>query len=650
MIPYDIKQQILDAVRIDEVVGDFVVLKRRGTNLLGSCPFHQEKTPSFIVSPAKGIYKCFGCGKGGDSVSFVMEHEHFSYPEALKYLASKYGIEVKEEKLSAAAQEKIGMQDAMYAVSDFANNYFKAQLWESEYGKAVGLSYFRERGLSDAVIEKFQLGYCPDTWDTFTKAALSAGYSKEYLISTGLSIEKENKLYDRFRGRVMFPIHSLSGRSIAFGGRILGSDKSKAKYVNSPESDIYSKSKVLYGIAFAKSEISKKDMAYLVEGYTDVISLYQVGITNVVASSGTSLTVDQIKLVGRFTKNITILYDGDAAGIKASFRGIDMLLEAGMNVRVILFPDGHDPDSFAREHSVEEIEQYLKTQALDFIRFKTNLLLKEIGDDPIKRAQLIEEIVNSIALISDEIYRGVYIQECSRLLNIREEDLLLRLNRLLRAKFKKENAGVDSAIAAIQKVEEQLKQVEEPDSKFSLFAYERELLRLLLNYSERETVQSIEDESLGLINKSFRVCEYIVNELEEDELEFDNFIHKELFNLFSSALKTGNILSATILLHNESAEIRTLVADLSSVRYEISKKWAEKGIYVPTEEDSHKLNEIIYESVLNFKLKKVTVLILEVDEKLKENNTDELFLLLAQKKDLNSLKIALSECLRRVIY
>ncbi|MEG2666565.1 MAG: DNA primase, partial [Bacteroidales bacterium] len=382
MIPIEVKQQILDSARIDEVVGDFVILKRRGANLLGLCPFHQEKTPSFIVSPAKGIFKCFGCGKGGDSVTFLMEHEQISYPEALKYLARKYNIEIVEEEKTEAQIQKLNDRESLLQVSEYASSYFSKNLWETEQGRAVGLSYFRERGFSDVIIQKFQLGYCLDSWDAFSKEALKESYPKRYLVSSGLSIEKEDRLYDRFRNRVIFPIHSLSGRIIGFGGRVLTVDKTKAKYVNSPESEIYNKSQVLYGIFLAKRDIINKDLAYLVEGYTDVISLHQAGVTNVVASSGTSLTQDQIKLISRFTKNITILYDGDAAGIKASFRGIDMLLSQGLNVRVVLFPDGHDPDSFAKSHTSEQIEKYLQLHAVDFIRFKTGLLLEEVGEDP----------------------------------------------------------------------------------------------------------------------------------------------------------------------------------------------------------------------------------------------------------------------------
>ena len=431
MITDEVKQQVLDAVRIEEVVGDFVTLKRRGTNLIGLCPFHNEKTPSFIVSPAKGIYKCFGCGKGGDAVSFLMEHDQLTYPEALKALARKYGITIAEAPRSAEQIQQMNHRESLMQLSAFAENYFKEQLWKTEEGQRIGLPYFRERGFSDATIEAFSLGYSPQGWDALTQAAVKQAYSKDLLVEVGLSLENDQKLYDRFRGRVMFPIHNLSGRVIAFGGRVLLTEKTKAKYVNSPESVIYNKSQVLYGIFQAKREIIAKDMAYLVEGYTDVISLHQAGITNVVASSGTSLTQDQIKLVSRFTRNITILYDGDAAGIKASFRGINMLLENNLNVRVVLFPDGHDPDSFSRTHSIDEITAYLSEQAVDFIRFKTQLLLKEIGDDPIKRAALIEDIVESIALIPDEIYRAVYIQECSRILHIEEGDLVSRLNMCL---------------------------------------------------------------------------------------------------------------------------------------------------------------------------------------------------------------------------
>ncbi|MBL4667710.1 MAG: DNA primase, partial [Flavobacteriales bacterium] len=397
MIPKQTIDEIFDAAIIEDVVGDFVPLKKRGANYLGNCPFHNEKTPSFTVSPAKGIYKCFGCGKAGNSVNFIMEHEHYSYPEALRFLANKFNIEIEEEELSPEQKDAADERESLYIVSNYAAKYFHKQLLDSDEGKAIGLSYFLERGFREDIIETFQLGYNPDGWTAFTDEAEKAGHNLKYLDKSGLTIVKGDKKFDRFKGRVMFPIHNLSGRVLGFGGRILQANDKAAKYLNSPESEIYHKSKVLYGIYTAKKAISKENICYLVEGYTDVISLYQSGVENVVSSSGTSLTEGQIRLVKRFTPNITILYDGDAAGIKASFRGIDMILQEGMNVRVVLFPDGEDPDSYAKAHTTEELKDYITTNAQDFIRFKTSVLIKDVGNDPIKKAELIKDIVASIA-------------------------------------------------------------------------------------------------------------------------------------------------------------------------------------------------------------------------------------------------------------
>ena len=400
MISRDTIQTIIETARVEEVVGDFVTLRKRGVNMIGLCPFHNEKTPSFTVSPVKGIYKCFGCGKAGNSVNFVMEHEHYTYPEALRFLAKKYSIEIEEEEQTPEQLQEINEKESLYAVTAFAQKFFTECLFNTEEGKSIGLTYFKDRGFREHIMEHFQLGYSPDAWEAFTNNAIQNGYSPDYLVKSGLTIEKDGKRFDRFSARVIFPIHNLSGRVIGFGGRILKSEEKKAKYINSPESDIYNKSQVLYGIYFAKNAIIKKDNCYLVEGYTDVISLFQAGFENVVASSGTSLTTDQIRLIKRYTPNITILYDGDEAGLKASFRGIDMILEQGMNVKIVMFPDGEDPDSFVRNHRSIEVEEFLGKEARDFIRFKTNILIKEAQDDPIKKAGLIKEIVQSISFNS----------------------------------------------------------------------------------------------------------------------------------------------------------------------------------------------------------------------------------------------------------
>ena len=424
MIDQPTIDRITDAAQIQDVVGDYVTLRKRGVNLLGLCPFHNEKTPSFTVSPAKGIFKCFGCGKGGNSVHFIMEHEQISYYEALKYLARKYNIEVEERELSPEEMAVRNDRESMLLVNEFAQKHFTNTLLHHIDGKAIGLSYFRERGFRDDIITKFQLGYSLELRDAFTQAAMKAGYNKDYLIKTGLTIEGDNHyLGDRFRGRVMFPVHTLSGKVVAFGGRILKKDDKMAKYVNSPESEIYHKSNELYGIYFAKQAIVKQDRCFLVEGYTDVISMHQSGIENVVASSGTSLTPGQIRLIHRFTENVTVIYDGDAAGIKASIRGIDLLLEEGLNIKVLLLPDGDDPDSFARKHNASDFIEYVQQNSSDFIRFKTNLLLADAGNDPVKRAGLVLDIVRSISIIPNTAIRGEYVKECSTLLNVEEQML-----------------------------------------------------------------------------------------------------------------------------------------------------------------------------------------------------------------------------------
>jgi DNA primase len=419
LIPKDTVDKIIETSRIEEVVGDFVSLKRRGTSMIGLCPFHNEKTPSFYVSVGKGIFKCFGCGKGGDSVRFIMEHEKAAYPEALRYLANKYSIEIEEVENTPEERAVNDRRESLHIVSAWAAKFFQEQMHLTEEGKSIGLSYFKERGFRDDIIKKFELGYSPDIWDALTQNALTEGYNIQFLEQTGLTILKENdKFYDRFRGRVMFPIHSFTGRVIGFGGRTLKTDKAVPKYVNSPESDIYHKSNVLYGLFFAKKAMRDEDNCYLVEGYSDVLSVHQAGIENVVASSGTSLTIEQIRMIGRFTKNITILYDGDDAGIKASLRGLDMILEEGLNVKIVLFPDGDDPDSYVQKFGSAEFKSHIEGNKKDFILFKTSILLKDAGNDPIKRAGIIREVVESIAKIPDGIKSSVFVRECSSLLKI----------------------------------------------------------------------------------------------------------------------------------------------------------------------------------------------------------------------------------------
>src|SRR6201992_3461290 len=475
--------RIMEAIDIVEVVGEFVQLKKRGANYVGLSPFANEKTPSFTISPAKGIFKDFSSGKGGSAVTFLMELEKFTYPEALKWLAKKYGIEVEETVESSENREEENHRESLMIVSAYAAKFFHESLLETEEGKNIGLSYFKERGFSNETIKKFELGYSPDQWEAFTGRAVKEGYQEEFLVETGLSVKRENgSMYDRYRGRVMFPIHSFTGRVIAFGGRTLKNDKTVPKYVNSPESIIYHKSNVLYGLFFAKKAIRDEDNCYLVEGYADVISAHQAGIENVVASSGTSLTVEQIRLIGRLTKNITILYDGDAAGIKASLRGLDMILEEGLNVKVVLFPDGHDPDSYVRLVGTSAFKNYIEQNKKDFILYKTNILLKEAGNDPIRKSEVIREVVESIAKIPDSIKASVFIKECSHLLQIDERALLTELNKMRQAKSKKDSQQQTSRIVPVDEtlLDEPVQQ--EPKEDFS---QEKEIIRLLLLYGNR---------------------------------------------------------------------------------------------------------------------------------------------------------------------
>jgi len=587
----------MDTVRIEDVVGEYVTLRKRGVNLLGLCPFHNEKTPSFTVSPAKGIFKCFGCGKAGNAVGFLMEHEHFSYPEALKYIARKYNIEVEEEELTEEEKHFHDEREALMTVTDFAQQFFSRMLHKTENGRSIGLSYFKQRGFRGETIEKFQLGYSPDTWGAFTEKAMEEGYKQEYLEKTGLSIFKDQKKYDRFRGRVIFPIHNLSGRVIGFGGRILTSDKNKPKYLNSPESIIYNKSKVLYGIYFARTEMVKQDNCYLVEGYTDVISLHQAGVTNVVASSGTSLTTDQIKLIKRYTPNITILYDGDTAGIKASFRGIDMILEEGMNVRVVLFPDGEDPDSFAKSHRTSELEEYIDGEAKDFILFKAEVLQKDAGNDPIRRSSLIRDIVTSVSLIPDGITRSVYVKECSTLLDVPEQTLVNEINKIYRKKFssKYNNYVPDPVVkpktGLLKKEGEEISTSE---------AQERDIIRLMLQFPENEIEVPVENsDEMEVID----VASFILTEIAEDDLKFDHPVYQAIYNLVLERLEHGEFTTQQYLVNHSDPAISQSVIDIMATPYTLSENWEKNKIYVKREENL--LKQAVLHSMLAFKSRKV---------------------------------------------
>lgn len=537
MISQNTIETVFETARVEEVIGDFVQLKRAGSNLKGLSPFSNEKSPSFMVSPVKQIWKDFSSGKGGNAVTFLMEHEHFSYPEAIRYLAKKYNIEIEETEISDDAKAEANEKESMYLVSEFARNYFHSTLLNTDEGKAIGYSYFKERGFTKDTIEKFGLGYSPETWDAFTMEALGKGYKLEYLEKTGLTIVKDDKQFDRFKGRVMFPIQSMSGRVLGFGGRILTNDKKAAKYLNSPESEIYHKSKVLYGIYHAKQAIAKLDNCFLVEGYTDVIQLHQAGIENVVASSGTALTPDQIRLVNRLTKNITVLFDGDAAGLRASIRGIDLILEEGMNVKVCTFPDGDDPDSFAKKTPYDELVAYLNDNAMDFIQFKASLLMKEAKNDPIKKAELIRDMVTSVSKIPDKIKREIYIQECSRIMDISEDVLFNTLAQLVQKDIHEAGKKLKTEQKAFEVVRPETNPVMAAKVDV-LYELERKIIEILLLYGTVEeefedvllkTNEEGEVQEVKELN-TYKVYHRIYLSLQEDEVELANPLFLTIYN------------------------------------------------------------------------------------------------------------------------
>ena len=586
--------RITEAAQIQDVVSDYVTLKKRGVNLLGLCPFHNEKTPSFTVSPAKGIFKCFGCGKGGNSVHFIMEHEQISYYEALKYLAKKYNIEVQERELSPEEMAVRNDRESMLLVNEFAQKHFTHLLHNHIDGKSIGLSYFRERGFRDDIIDKFQLGYSLDQRDAFTQAAIKAGYNKEYLLKTGLTLEGDNNyLTDRFRGRVMFPVLSLSGKVVAFGGRILKKKDKMAKYVNSPESEIYHKSNELYGIYFAKQAIVKQDRCFLVEGYTDVISMHQSGIENVVASSGTSLTPGQIRLIHRFTENVTVIYDGDAAGIKASIRGIDLLLEEGLNIKVLLLPDGDDPDSFARKHNASDFIEYVQKNSSDFIRFKTNLLLADAGNDPVKRAGLVLDIVRSIAIIPNTAIRGEYVKDCSTLLNVDEQMLYYEINKLKNNEQEKNDVRRQTEATNLPPIDEADNSNKRAISGTKFEDQERSILQVLIKYGDAVLYYTDEEKQ-----QPVTVGAYILEELEKDQLIFDNSLHSLMLEEYKNHYKQENFAVEHFFLYHSQSEISNITADLISEKYTLSRIHSKiKKI----EADSDRLLELVPRVVFEFK-------------------------------------------------
>ncbi|MCK0161804.1 DNA primase [Allomuricauda sp. F6463D] len=622
--------QVYETARLEEVIGDFVQLKKSGSNFKGLSPFSDERTPSFMVSPVKQIWKDFSSGKGGNVVAFLMEHEHFTYPEAIKYLAKKYNIEVEETEQSNEQKEQANERESMYLVSEYAQKYFAETLHNSEPGKAIGLTYFKERGFSNETIKSFGLGYCLDEWEAFTKTALGKGYKLEFLEKTGLSIVKEKpggekRTFDRFKGRVMFPIHSMSGRVLGFGGRILTNDKKAAKYLNSPESEIYHKSKVLYGIYYAKQAIAKEDNCYLVEGYTDVIQMYQRGVENVVSSSGTALTPEQIRLINRLTKNITVLFDGDAAGLRASLRGIDLILEQGMNVKICTFPEGEDPDSFAKNNTFEEVQLYLKEQSKDFIQFKTSLLAEEAANDPIKRADTVRDIVNSISKIPDRIRQEIYVQECAKIMQISEDvlyntlaqiDKKLRTDTAKKAKQERKTFEVVKNDAVVEKVDVQ-------------YELERKIIEVLLLYGDQkqefEDLVLKENEGGELVLEpetvETKVYEKVYLDLQDDEIELTNEQFKVIYyKLIEKLNEDANFSVSTFLSELDQETVSEVSSILMEEEQYVLHDWERRDIYPKQKKVG--VAQLVGETILTLRCNLIKNRIEKLQERTKENQED----------------------------
>jgi DNA primase len=649
---------VFETARVEEVIGDFVQLKRAGSNFKGLSPFSDERSPSFMVSPVKQIWKDFSSGKGGNAVAFLMEHEHFTYPEAIRYLAKKYNIEIEETEQTQEEKANTDVRESMYLVSEFAKNYFHDILTNSEEGKAIGYSYFKERGFTNETIKKFALGYSPEQWDAFSKEALGKGYKLEFLESTGLTIAKEDsdRLIDRFRGRVMFPIQSMSGRILGFGGRILGNDKKAAKYLNSPESDIYHKSKVLYGIFHAKQSIAKLNNCYLVEGYTDVIQFNQSGIENVVASSGTALTPDQIRLINRLTKNITVLYDGDAAGLRASIRGIDLILEEGMNVKVCTFPEGEDPDSFAKKNSYEDILAYLENNAKDFIQFKASLLMDEAKNDPMKKADLIRDMVVSISKIPDRIKREIYIQECSRIMDISEQVLLNTLAQLVQKDITETGKKIKQEQKAFEIVKnENPVAVEKIDVLFEL---ERKIIEILLLYGNK--TEEFEDVLLKtneegeieetIEKKEYKVYQRIYLSLQEDEVELANPLFRGIYNNLIDYFHQNETFQLEQYLMNLEPEFTQEVTDILMLEEQQAlHNWEGQQIIVKLKDQS--IAQYVSETILTMRWFLVDGIIEELKSAISmepdSDNTEPLSMAMDYYKLINSFSKKLGRVMSR---
>lgn len=656
MIDRETVDRIYAAANIVDIIGDYVTLKRKGVNYQACCPFHNEKTPSFVVSPSKGVYKCFGCGKGGNAVTFLMEHENITYPEALKMVAKRYGIEVREKELSEEEIRRNDDRESMFVLNGWAAEYFANYLHRETEGQSVGLAYFRQaRGLTDATIRKFGLGFCPAKGDRMSNDALAAGYKKEFLLSTGLSLarERDGSLYDRFRDRVIFPVHNISGRVVAFGGRTLRTDKTVAKYQNSPESEIYSKKRELYGLYFAKRAIQQQDFAIMVEGYLDVISMHQAGIENVVASSGTSLTTEQIRLLGRFTKNITVIYDGDSAGIHASLRGIDMILKEGMNVRVVLLPEPEDPDSFARSHTASEVQAYIRDHERDFLEFKANLLLQDAEGDPIRKAALIGDMVQSIAQIPDPIQRSVYVKECARIMDIDENILISEVARKRLTTSGDREADEFLRRQAAQRQREaaqpEVEYVRKVEAGSGFEALEREIVKYLLKYGHCSF-----DFKEGRTMVACNVAEVVFDELGRDNIVFRNPVYAKIMETYRGQwerLGTGTEVPAHCFLNHIDPEVCNASVDIltSDDNYVPSQLWRRKEIHV--ESDAEMLAVGVPKAVTLYKSKVVEEMIKELQAKLGDESLseEEQVALLQRLSGLNKVKVSIARRLQRLI-
>lgn len=655
MISQSTIDTIFETARVEEVIGEFVQLKKSGSNFKGLSPFTEEKTPSFMVSPAKQIWKDFSSGKGGNVVSFLMEQEHYTYPEALRWLAKKYNIEIEETKLDDEQKQVLNERESMYLVSEFARDYFHDVLLNNEQGKIIGLSYFKERGYREETIKKFQLGYALNEWEVFTKYALEKGYDLKYLEKTGLSIVKNDRQFDRFKGRVLFPIHSMSGRVLGFGGRILSSTEKAAKYLNSPSSEIYDKSKVLYGIYYAKQTIAKENTCYLVEGYTDVITMHQAGIENVVASSGTALTPEQIRLIKRLTPNITVLFDGDAAGIRASMRGIDLILAQGMNVKVITFPDGDDPDSYAKKVSSEELIAYLSEKAQDFIRFKISILLQEAQSDPIKKADLVRDIIHSVSVIPDRIQREIYVKECSNLMDVSEEVLFSNLAQQI-AKASQTRSG--ERYQEVKKLEVVAPQQQLPKIN-QLEKYEREIIKVLLLYGNEKAdfIDWIEvTDTLGRKNLTKEVYENVVAKeiylnLQEDEIAFTNPLFQKIYNTIIRQFNQSDAIDVQQFSQHEESDIADITSHIlmDDEKYRLSD-WERKNIFIKSKIEH--IPKLVNDVVLNLRRMLIAEKINEIKTTVKENNYEDLQDKKQQLEDVmnyTNLRRLLFEKLHRVV-